>query len=81
MAEQPEQELHVAVIPASRGEDCTVVLSFSDQEADSLDYLLPAAEYLMYEVARRSALGFEKALDRLAEGAMTWRTRKETPDA
>lgn len=75
-----EKEIHLVVWPASSGEDCGVMMLFSDEDADDLNYLLPAAEYMMYEVARRSALGFEKALEKLMEGAMTWKTRMGLPD-
>ena len=74
-----QRQIHLAVIPATVSE-CSVLMSFSDEDADDLSYLLPATEYLMYEVARRSALGFEQALDKLREGAMDWRTRKGNTD-
>jgi len=43
--------------------------------------LMCAAEYLCAIVASKSELGFEKALEKLHEGAMSWRNKVVKGDA
>lgn len=45
------------------------------QDDESFAELMCAAEYLCAIVATRSNLGFEKALEKLHEGAMSWRAK------
>ncbi len=64
------------------GTDYMVNARIHDNAADEeFMHLMCAAEYLSYLVATKSNLGFEAALDKIAAGAITWRTLKAEEQA
>jgi len=51
-----------------------------DQDKPEFGYWMAACEYFLHKTAQRSSAGYEKALELLIKGAMTWRD-KEGDDA
>jgi len=53
-----------------------VFIENNEDETEFIDWMM-AAEYLLFKTAQISKAGFEKAMELLCEGAMTYKDIKE----
>lgn len=71
--------IHVATLP---NDSAAVCLQIPDQDnPPEFKTLMCGCEYLMSVVAQNSGAGFEAALDKLVEGAMTYQTYHKPEEA
>lgn len=65
--------IEISVLKSNNGKDAKVFLQLDDEFEIDFGYLMVACEYLLHFTAQRSNLSYEQALQKLSEGAKTYR--------
>ena len=63
------------------GDWSTAQVEIVRQTPDDFGYWMTACEYFLHKTAQLSPAGYEKALELLCKGAMTWRDKETSKDA
>ena len=63
----------ITVTPGNSWNDAEVVIQ---AETEEFGYWMCASEYLIHLTAQKSPAGYEKALELITGGAMTWRHKQ-----